>query len=121
MSQVPAAEAVLRPKVTIMLDRERHLLFDFNAIAEVEEKFGLNMLNPEIWDKPLGPNLVRSMLWAGLIHEDESLTLQQVGRMIRAANLAAVMKALADAWRQSNPAADEDKPADPPPGDPAVN
>ncbi len=82
----------VRPKpVTINLDKERGLLFDFNAFIELEDIYGsiedaMNSLGKG--KRRLRP--IRDLVWAGLLHEDENLTVRQVGRLLTIANIEEV-------------------------------
>lgn len=69
----------MKPSVLIELDKPRNIRLDTNAIALVEE----------VLDKPIdefgtrfGVREIRAVLWAGLLHEDKSLTLEDVGNLI---------------------------------------
>ena len=83
--------------------KTRHLRFDFNALIALEETLGISIAN--LKDAMAGPGMlkaVRGILWAGLIHEDEALTLRVAGELIDAAKIneisAAVMDALSTAF-----------------------
>jgi hypothetical protein len=83
--------------------KTRHLRFDFNALIALEETLGISIAN--LKDAMAGPGMlkaVRGILWAGLIHEDEALTLRAAGELIDAAKIneisAAVMDALSTAF-----------------------
>lgn len=71
-------------KVKIKLDGKDHeLIYDMNAMCEIEDKFG----DVEIAFNNLGKsnkvfNSLRFLLWAGLLHEDDKLTIRDVGKMI---------------------------------------
>jgi hypothetical protein len=59
------------------------------AVAEFADKSGIeirfNHLNEDVgalMEKPLPPRVAIIALWAALIHEDESLTVKQVGEML---------------------------------------
>jgi hypothetical protein len=72
-----------RGGVDVELDGETHQLhYTLNSLAEIEERLGLNSIG-EILDtlKALSMRTLRTLLWAGLIHEDASLTEHQVGEM----------------------------------------
>ncbi|SKC62528.1 hypothetical protein [Maledivibacter halophilus] len=70
--------------VKIKLDGKDHeLIYDMNAMCEIEDKFG----DVEIAFNNLGNsnkvfNSLRFLLWAGLLHEDEKLTIRDVGKMV---------------------------------------
>ncbi len=68
-------------KTPVILDKERSILFDMNAFAEVEEAYGdIDIAMQKIEAGSI--KALRLLLWAGLIHEDESLTVKQVGSML---------------------------------------
>ncbi len=72
-------------RIPIELDKPRTLLFDLNAFAELEDKFG------------------SLLLWAGLLHEDENLTERQVGAMISLTNVEKIMEQITEALTAALP------------------
>ncbi|HEF5065822.1 hypothetical protein [Bacillus paramobilis] len=80
-----------RGQATLTLDKERTLLFDLNALADVEDKLGMSMT--EIGEK-MSIKVMRTLLTAGLSHEDPELTERQVGAMITMDNIKTVQDAL---------------------------
>ncbi len=74
--------------IKIELDKERHLRFDSNAIADIEESTGwdLEQISKRLQANP-SIKLVRACVWAGLRAEDPTLNLQQAGRLLNASNL----------------------------------
>jgi hypothetical protein len=75
-------------EISIRLDRVRVLKYDFNAFAEFEDRTGktvpatfstITAKNP---NETFGFSMIRSFLWAGLIHEDPELTMQGAGKLI---------------------------------------
>lgn len=82
--------------VDIELDKPRKLRFTLNALAEIEDKLGVPL--SKLGDVELGVKTAQVMLWAGLLHEDESLTLKQVGDMVDLSNLEYVQKKIAEAF-----------------------
>ena len=110
-----------KPGVAITLDKPRRVLFDLNALAALEEQTGKNMLSAEGWaqfqqfdDKgeplPITATAARLVLWAGLLHEDPELTVQDVGKLIREDNLAAIETVIAAATTASLPEPEPDRP-----------
>ena len=66
-------------RIPIELDKPRALLFDLNAFAELEDKFG--SLDQAFQKMQQGSvKATRTLLWAGLLHEDETLDRAQGGR-----------------------------------------
>lgn len=68
-----------RMQVTIELDgRERVLRYDLNALCLFEEETKTSLGDAL---RRLTMSSLRALLWAGMIHEDPMLTIQDVGRM----------------------------------------
>jgi hypothetical protein len=68
-------------KITLTDGVEREIRFTLNAMAELEDRYG----SVDEAFKQLDNNSIKALrcvLWAGLIHEDPSLTEQQVGNLI---------------------------------------
>lgn len=103
--------------VPVILDKPRHLIFDLNAFAELEDTYGsMDKVFAAMQTGSL--KAARCLLWAGLRHEDEALTERQVGAMVTMDNLQTVLDgistALTDAMPQDDSAAaPEAAPADP--------
>jgi len=94
------------PAVAIMLDKERYLLLDLNAMVAFEEETGKNLFDSNVSQElsaGLNPKDLRALLWACLLHEDESLTPKQVGSWLRYDNLAEVAEKLVTAWGAAMP------------------
>ena len=103
--------------VPLELDKPRTLMFDLNAFAELEGKYG-NMEQAFFAMQSGSMKAARTLLWAGLLHEDEKLTERQVGRMVTLENLGVVMDTISEALLEAMPedngeATVEDAPADP--------
>lgn len=82
--------------IKIKLDKERTLRFDLNAMAELEEKFGdIQAVFGVMQNQSMKG--IRTVLWAALVHEDESLTEKRVGQLIDFNNLGEVMEAISQA------------------------
>lgn len=117
--------------VPITLDKERHLLYDVNALIDLGDELGINLLTPEGWEElsgkkivnaetgqetfePVAPSFrrVRAIVWAGLRHEDETLTVRQVGAMLDPTNLAPVIAAYQEAWQVGEESPEDADPKD---------
>ena len=94
---------------------ERHLLYDVNAFIDLGKALDVNLLTKEGWGAMVGKletvegeevfvqapptyEKVRAIVWAGLLHEDEKITLRQVGALLDPADLAPVVQAYTEAW-----------------------
>jgi len=96
VSNIPGLDPTL-PDVTLILGGvERHLVFDFNAIVQAEKVTGVNMLRASI--DSLSAESLRGLLWASLLKENPTLTLDQVGGLITMANAPIIYKAIVTAW-----------------------
>lgn len=72
---------VHRPKVYIELDKPRAIEYRLRAFARMEEKYG----NVDAAMKAMEGGSIEAisfMLWCGLVHEDPTLTLEQVQDMV---------------------------------------
>ncbi|KKM71087.1 hypothetical protein LCGC14_1434260, partial [marine sediment metagenome] len=76
------------------------LLFDFNAMARMEEAINHDVLNVRFW-RNFGARDARAMLWASMLHEEPELTIEQVGSFINMKNLAMVIKTLHGTWTRA--------------------
>ena len=102
---VPGVDPGL-PDVSLILGGvKRHLCFDFNGIVLAEQATGINLLKAS-WGEPSAANL-RGLLWASLIKEDPTLTVEQVGELITMRNIVGIWEAVRLAWFGSVQQADE--------------
>jgi len=68
----------MRQSVTIELDRPRNLRYGMNALVKIEEMIGRpisKLENISIKD-------MRTIIYAGLFHEDKNLSPEKVGELI---------------------------------------
>lgn len=106
MSKKSKVKDVKIKNIEVELDKTRTLRFDLNAFAELEENFGTI-------DQALGAmekgsiKALRAILWAGLIHEDEELTIKQVGKLITLADLPGLTEGINNAIVNSVPKTEE--------------
>lgn len=88
--------------VTVNLDKERRLVFDLNALCELEEKYGsIDKGMKELQKGSL--KAIRYMLYLGLLNEDESMTEKKVGKLITMQNIKEVMQAITTSVTNSTP------------------
>lgn len=85
---------VQRGEHKIVLDKERVIKFDLNTLIDVEDSLGFSLA--EMGDK-VSIRVMRTLLTAGLRHEDAELTEQYVGSLITMDNMKEVQDALAKA------------------------
>ena len=88
--------------ITLSDGVERQIKFDLNAMAELEDKYG----SVEAAFNALEKNsikAIRSVLWAGLLHSDPTLTEQQVGSLIDLDSMGDIMEQLGESLTDSMP------------------
>jgi len=98
----------VKPEIPITLDKERHLLMDLNAMVAFEDATGKNIMQGLDPDSMTAKDF-RALLWACLLHEDESLKIEDVGKMIHAGNMNELSEKIAQAWEVASPEARGDK------------
>lgn len=100
--------ATVRNKgVSVDLDKPRVLKFDLNSFAELEERYGSVDKAMEVLQSGTIKG-IRTLLWCGLIHEDEKLTERQVGGMIGIGDLAELSEKLTEAMTGALPIPEPD-------------
>jgi hypothetical protein len=88
------------PVVDIELDRPRKLKYTNGALRKFQEKAGKSALKmkPEEFG-----DYMTELLWAGLLHEDSSLTFEQADELIGPGNYQYVMGCISEAWGVAMP------------------
>ena len=88
-------ETIPNPQGTlIQLDRARYIKFSFNALCEIKKELDMDVLEAlqefePFKNKKTGQEIVRlpfftirCFLWAGLLRDDHTVTIKQVGELI---------------------------------------
>ena len=103
-------------RVPVTLDKPRTLVIDFNALCRVEEVTGQSMLV----GAPAFSSMIvlRALTWAGLLHEDPTLTLEAVGAMLGDADSAVMLDSIMEAYNKAMPEPDDDEEDDSEESDP---
>ena len=84
--------------------KTRHLRFSFNALVALEDELGIPI--SEIGDVLSGSvklRDLRSLIWAGLLHEDKTLSTEDVGEWLDFSILEVVAGKLRDAFEAAFP------------------
>lgn len=92
----------VKPAIPIKLDKERHLLMDLNAMVSFEDATGKNIMQG-LDASSMTAKDFRALLWACLLHEDETLKIEDVGKMIHAGNMGELSEKIAQAWEVASP------------------
>ena len=105
-----------RVMVPIQLDRPRVLCMSFNALCKAEEVTGMSFLVGEPAFSSM--RVMRALVWAGLLHEDPSLTIEKAGDLIEGVGADKVLGAIMDAYTRAmpdfKPEEDDAEASDPP-------
>ena len=87
--------------------KEYHVLFSLNALDEMQDRFGGYDKLDEAFDSS-NPQMIKNLRWLltliineGMEEGQESLTEQQVGRMIHIGNLQMIKDVIFDAFVHS--------------------
>ena len=89
-------------EITLQDGVTRTLKYDLNAMAELEELYGdVDAVFAKLEKGSF--KSIRSVLWAGLLHEDHTLTEQQVGSLIDIASLQDLTTVLSGALESDLP------------------
>jgi hypothetical protein len=76
------SEEQIQPSTTLELGgKTRILVIDFNAQAAFEEATGLSVFDKKVLTNRPSPRIVRAMVWAALLHNDEQVAFDEFGRM----------------------------------------
>ena len=83
-----------KPFVVVNLDKPRKIKYTINALATLED----------VLERPvteLGNNVgvkeLRALLWAGLLHEDANLTLEQAGNLMDGIDIITLAEKIGEA------------------------
>ena len=81
--------------VKIVLDKERNLYFNLNSLEIIEELTGKTI---DKVTQNLNMKSLKAIVYAGLVHEDKSLTVEAVGEMIGFEDISRVSEAIGQAF-----------------------
>lgn len=70
----------MKQGVTLVLDKPRTLRYGINALAKIEDATGRPLMQLDL--NSVGIKDLLAIVYAGLYHEDKSLTIEKVGDLI---------------------------------------
>lgn len=82
------------------------IIFDLNAMAEVEEKYG-SVGKAVIAMQQGSFKAIRCVLWAMLLHDNPELTEKEVGSMVTVGNLDEIVEHITAAVNKDTPSEEE--------------
>lgn len=102
--------------VEVKLDKPRHIKYTFAAMRIILKKYGGLQKALSILEKMEGGDLTEegldalsTLIYAGLVHEDEKLTQEKVENLIDFRNMAKLIDAVTEALSGSLPEGGEEK------------
>lgn len=93
--------------VIINLDKPRKMKLDLNAMAAYEETTGKSAFDI---GKNVSATNIRALLWAALIHEDDTLTIKDVGALLHMGNMQAVSEKITQLIQTSTEQSETENP-----------
>lgn len=89
-------------KVEIMLDKKRHLAYPVYALIKLKKEYGIELKDLQDKDKAEDLETILAVVWAGLIHEDKSLTMEELGFMLDITQLPEISQKIAEVFEAMN-------------------
>jgi len=94
-----------------------NLKYDFNAFAVLEEKYGsieevfsrLREMGEKSGMPPYLFSTIRALVWAGILHENESLSEKDIGSMLTLRNIAPIVEKVTEAIGRAMPELTEEE------------
>lgn len=95
-------------EITITLDKERRLCFDFDAMIAFEGITGRNTLQENLM-RGFNARDARAFLYVCFKVDDKIITLDDVGKMINKNNIETVVSKCIEAYKKSTPEVEKTK------------
>ncbi|HBF7594790.1 TPA: hypothetical protein KOX39_003405 [Clostridioides difficile] len=83
-------------KNIVVLDKERELKYDLNALELVEEMTGVTL---DKATENVSMKTLKVLLYSGLVHQDPDLTVDYVGSLVTMENIKEVSEALTKCFK----------------------
>lgn len=86
-------------KIDITLDKERTLAFPIMSLIRLKKEHGIELKDLADEKKSQDMETILALIWAGLVHEDRDLTLEDVGYMVDITMLPEVSEKLSGIFK----------------------
>ena len=86
-------------KIAVQLDKERNLAFPLMSLVRLKKEHGLEIKDLADEEKSQDIENIIKVIWAGLIHEDKELTVEDVGYMLDISELPAISEKLTEIFQ----------------------
>jgi len=92
--------------------KTRQLRFEWQQICRLEKEKGISLFDAAkeiVFEGKISPIKITAIIWAGLIHEDEKLTIEQVEEFMEFSKISEYINVLSDAIDKALPEGDKSK------------
>jgi len=90
--------------------KQRHLRYDFNSLVALEDELGVTVDKIESFvSGSVKLRDLRTLIWAGLVHEDDGITPKDVGAWIDFQNIEKISEKVGRALEAAFPPTDDVK------------
>ncbi|MGG4390487.1 hypothetical protein ABEU97_20345 [Priestia megaterium] len=88
--------------VEITLDKVRKLAFPLMSLIRLKKEHGIELKDLQDKEKAQDIETILTIIWAGLIHEDKELSLEDLGYMIDITELPEISEKLTSIFNEMN-------------------
>ncbi|APT46585.1 hypothetical protein [Bacillus safensis] len=88
--------------VDVMLDKERKLAFPIMSLIRLKKEHGIQLKDLQDKEKAEDMETILAIIWAGLVHEEPELTMDEVGYMIDITELPTISEKLSVVFQGMN-------------------
>lgn len=89
-------------KVDIMLDKPRTLAYPVYSLIKLKKEHGIELKDLQDKEKAEDLETILAVVWAGLIHEDTDLTMEELGFMLDITQLPEISQKVAEVFESMN-------------------
>lgn len=85
-----------------MLDKQRTLKYPIMSLIRLKNEHGIELKDLADEEKAQDMEVILAVIWAGLIHEDRELTVEELGYMLDITELPEISKKLTEIFKGLN-------------------
>lgn len=85
-----------------MLDKQRTLKYPIMSLIRLKNEYGIELKDLADEEKAQDMEVILAVIWAGLIHEDRELTVEELGYMLDITELPEISKKLTEIFKGLN-------------------
>lgn len=86
----------------IQLEKEITLAFSLMALIRLKKEHGIKLADLQDEEKAQDLEVILAIIWAGLIHEDKELSIDDFGYLLDLSELPEITKALGEVFNGMN-------------------